>query len=515
MNIESTALSSVVPGSSTVESVSTISSPLNDSGVSSEAFSSALVSQIELLSNVKVEGSLSPQVSNSVDLQNINGPQGVVELPASKVDMQDVAALLGNDLPVTYKINDDVDHQAALAAVTDTLKYITQGATAEEKAMAAEQNIKDVIAMAAPVQQVLADVVPVTAVVPVQQNTQIAAEKSVTVMRDAIEPTAEVIQSTNNTAVTSAPVQMNLEQENGQSDKKRDEGEAQIAPVADNSGAEGILAAIILPTVMPSEQARPVNNLAPEDLVKEGGTQSFIKPLIGEVKPNQSATVSGDAPQSETVLGQSNQGNQDFNLKYVENVGQSEKIGRAESQVLNIIDGEKTLLRGGAEINQLNKPVVDNKIEVPAMTKPLAHPEWNKDLGERIVWMNSRAIPSAEIRLNPQHLGPISVRVDVADDQATVVFTAQHAAVRETLEASIPKLREMMSAQQLNLVEVNVSQGPSSDQGRSQSQNFAQNFADGRGQGSAGAVVDGVDDVEQEIDSGRAVVSKGVLSIYA
>jgi Flagellar hook-length control protein FliK. len=99
------------------------------------------------------------------------------------------------------------------------------------------------------------------------------------------------------------------------------------------------------------------------------------------------------------------------------------------------------------------------------MTKPLSHPEWNKDLGERIVWMNSRAIPSAEIRMNPPHLGPISVRVDVSDDQATVVFTAQHAAVRETLEASIPKLREMMSAQHLNLAEVNISQGSASDQG--------------------------------------------------
>jgi flagellar hook-length control protein FliK len=129
--------------------------------------------------------------------------------------------------------------------------------------------------------------------------------------------------------------------------------------------------------------------------------------------------------------------------------------------------------------------------------------------------MSSKAIPAAEIRLNPQHLGPVSVRVNVADDQATVVFTAQHAATREALEASIPKLREMMAAQQLNLVEVSVSQGSSSDQGRSQSQNYAQT-ADGRGQqGAAGAVVDGIDDVEQEIESGRAVVSKGLLSIYA
>ena len=62
-------------------------------------------------------------------------------------------------------------------------------------------------------------------------------------------------------------------------------------------------------------------------------------------------------------------------------------------------------------------------------------------------------------------------------------------------------------------MDVSVSQGPASDQGRSQSQNFAQT-ADGRSQGATSAV-DEIDDVEQEIASGRAVVSNGLLSIYA
>ncbi|MGZ5621669.1 MAG: flagellar hook-length control protein FliK, partial [Methylobacter sp.] len=188
----------------------------------------------------------------------------------------------------------------------------------------------------------------------------------------------------------------------------------------------------------------------------------------------------------------------------------TEKAGRVDQQISSF-EGEKILTRAGADIAPSSRSI-DNKTDIPAMTKPLSHPEWNKDLGDRIVWMSSKAIPSAEIRLNPQHLGPISVRVDVADDQATVVFTAQHASVRETIEASIPKLREMMGAQQLNLADVSVSQGSASDQGRSQSQNFAQT-ADGRGQRAM--IVDDIDDVEQEVASGRAVVSNGLLSIYA
>ncbi|MGZ4982129.1 MAG: flagellar hook-length control protein FliK, partial [Methylobacter sp.] len=237
----------------------------------------------------------------------------------------------------------------------------------------------------------------------------------------------------------------------------------------------------------------------------------------GNVKSSLLTKSSGDMLQGEAVFRQPSQGKQDFSLKYFDDYSRTEKTGRIEPQALNT-EGGKVLpgIGGTADVAQVNRPVVDNKTDVPAITKPLSHPEWNKDLGDRIVWMSNKAIPTAEIRLNPQHLGPISVRVNVADDQATVVFTAQHAAVRETLEASIPKLREMMSAQNLNLADVNVTQSPTSDQGRSQSQNFAQSFADGRQQGAPGAAaVDGVDEIEQEIESGRAVVSKGVLSIYA
>ncbi|MDD5754304.1 MAG: flagellar hook-length control protein FliK, partial [Methylococcales bacterium] len=134
----------------------------------------------------------------------------------------------------------------------------------------------------------------------------------------------------------------------------------------------------------------------------------------------------------------------------------------------------------------VNKLVQDTKVDVPAMTKPISHPEWSQDMGERIVWMNNRGISSAEIKMNPQNMGPITVRIDMNQDQATIAFTAQNSEVRTALEASIPKLREMLSSQQVTLAEVNVSQQSSSnDSGRSQQQT-AQMMADAsaNGQGS-------------------------------
>ena len=125
-----------------------------------------------------------------------------------------------------------------------------------------------------------------------------------------------------------------------------------------------------------------------------------------------------------------------------------------------------------AVTSAVNKLVQDTKIDVPAMTKPLSHPEWNQDLGDRIVWMNNRGISSAEIRMNPQNMGPITVRIDVNQDQATIAFTAQNNEVRTALEASIPKLREMLNTQQLTLADVKVTQQSSTnaDSGRSQQQ---------------------------------------------
>ncbi|MBL6987263.1 MAG: flagellar hook-length control protein FliK, partial [Methylobacter sp.] len=430
MNIESTSLSSLAISNGKVEGASP---PLTD-GVISEVFSSALVTQVELLSNLKTEDSLPPKAS---EVTGLSLPAtDVVGLPLDKVDVQDFAALLGNDLPSSYKIKDDVDHEAALVAVTDTLKYIAMGSTAGEKAAMAEKNIKDVIAMAVTSEQNAKDVI--TAAVSAEQNTKDVIAMTNSAEQNTEDSVNEAEQGMNNVVVSTAtPVQMELMQANNKSDQQQAEGEAKITvtegeakiTVAEGDlGSDGEAAVIILPAIVPVELGKSVNNLTAKDVGKVDEMPIFIKSsTTGDTKPNQSVKTPVGVLQSEAVFGSSFQEKQYLNVKYVENVGQAEKIGNEESKPLNL-EGEKALPRVGADMTLLNKMVVDNKADVPAITKPLTHPEWNKDLGERIVWMSSKAIPSAEIRLNPQHLGPISVRVDVADNQATVTFSAQHAA---------------------------------------------------------------------------------------
>jgi hypothetical protein len=238
---------------------------------------------------------------------------------------------------------------------------------------------------------------------------------------------------------------------------------------------------------------------------------SFAKPLQPEeTKLNMMGkedVALGDALQKETVLRQLTQNKPGVSLSFVENANPSQKTLVIENQA-SLLGIEKEVPGVAANMVQFHSPV-DDRTDSPTITKPLTHPDWSKELGEQIVWMSTKALSAAEIRLNPAHLGPISVRIDVNQDQATVMFTAQHAGVKEAIDASIPKLREMLATQQLNLVNVTISQNSTSDQGRSHYQNFSKT-PDNNEQG-----IDSVAGIQHKVEHELVIVNKGLLSIYA
>ncbi len=92
------------------------------------------------------------------------------------------------------------------------------------------------------------------------------------------------------------------------------------------------------------------------------------------------------------------------------------------------------------------------------LNQPVADPQWGSELGKRLIWMNGNGIGRAELRLNPPELGPVEVRIAVANDDARVAFQVQHGATREALENAMPRLREMFASQGLNLNDASVSE---------------------------------------------------------
>ncbi|MBU1191913.1 MAG: flagellar hook-length control protein FliK [Gammaproteobacteria bacterium] len=130
--------------------------------------------------------------------------------------------------------------------------------------------------------------------------------------------------------------------------------------------------------------------------------------------------------------------------------------------------GLQGLLAQDASATAAARPV----LPTTTLQTPFRQPGWDQALSERVMWAASQKLQSAEIKLNPPHLGPIEVRVQMHQDQAQVSFTAQHAVVREALEASMPRLRDMFNASGFNLLDVNVSQHSFAEQQR-HTQGFA------------------------------------------
>ncbi|BBA32926.1 hypothetical protein sS8_0961 [Methylocaldum marinum] len=104
--------------------------------------------------------------------------------------------------------------------------------------------------------------------------------------------------------------------------------------------------------------------------------------------------------------------------------------------------------------SQLSTVVSDD--EIPTLDKPLSQTAWREELGERILWMTDKNVRSAEIKLNPRHLGPLEIRIQMEQDRASIHFTTHHASVREAIEAAAPKLREMLGSQEISLSDINV-----------------------------------------------------------
>lgn len=103
--------------------------------------------------------------------------------------------------------------------------------------------------------------------------------------------------------------------------------------------------------------------------------------------------------------------------------------------------------------------------QLPAMRGLPGQPGATEALSERIMMMRAKNMQIAEIKLNPQELGALEVRVKVVNDVANVQFHSPNPGVREALEGQIVRLREMLDGAGLSLGDVGVSDQSLSESG--------------------------------------------------
>ena len=151
---------------------------------------------------------------------------------------------------------------------------------------------------------------------------------------------------------------------------------------------------------------------------------------------------------------------------------------------------------------------------VPANAGPLHQPlpmnqgAWAEGLVNRVMYLSSQNLKSADIQLEPAELGRLDIRVNVATDQSTqVTFISGHAGVRDALDSQVHRLRELFAQQGLAQPDVNVadqSRGQQ-QQGQAQGSNLSGVAARQAEQGGA-EPVEGTRPVEQQVVIGDSAV---------
>ena len=137
-------------------------------------------------------------------------------------------------------------------------------------------------------------------------------------------------------------------------------------------------------------------------------------------------------------------------------------------------------------------------------------PEGQQQLNEKIRWMVNARNTMAEIRLDPPELGSMQVRVNVSGDAASVSFVVQSQQAKDALADAMPRLKEMLAEQGLELGDAEVRKDNSSQSGES-GQQLA---GSGNGQQNGDEMSDGADDthvVEQAVTR----QAKGGIDYYA
>jgi flagellar hook-length control protein FliK len=95
-------------------------------------------------------------------------------------------------------------------------------------------------------------------------------------------------------------------------------------------------------------------------------------------------------------------------------------------------------------------------------------------MGERVLQMVESGKWDTEMELYPARLGTVRIRMSMENSELQLVMTSQSSAVKELLEAGLPRLRDSLQEQGIQLANSSVQQESAGQQSGSQ---FAQNGA--------------------------------------
>jgi flagellar hook-length control protein FliK len=101
---------------------------------------------------------------------------------------------------------------------------------------------------------------------------------------------------------------------------------------------------------------------------------------------------------------------------------------------------------------------------------------WDQALGQKVIWLVAGGEQSAELTLNPPELGPLQVILNVNNDQLSADFSSHQQDVRDALESSLPKLKQILNDAGIQLSGFSVNAGTQNSNQQFQQDRSNNNF---------------------------------------
>lgn len=107
-------------------------------------------------------------------------------------------------------------------------------------------------------------------------------------------------------------------------------------------------------------------------------------------------------------------------------------------------------------------PTAEARLSLPVNVS-FGHSQWGAQVAERAVLLTAQNVQTAQLQLDPPELGPLNVRIQINQDQVSVHFASANPSVRDALDQTFVRLRELLQEQGLDLVDSGVSDQPQRD----------------------------------------------------
>jgi flagellar hook-length control protein FliK len=96
-----------------------------------------------------------------------------------------------------------------------------------------------------------------------------------------------------------------------------------------------------------------------------------------------------------------------------------------------------------------------HQLQIPT---PAGSHGFAQELGQQVAWLGGQDVKQARIRLHPEDLGQLDIKVSVNHGRVDVVFNAQHPGAVAAVQQSLPQLDQMLGQHGLSLGHAEVGQ---------------------------------------------------------